>query len=103
MMNFAEGYKLPSLPSGYLWSVQEHLGNYDDGVYSPGEALTVGIRVERKVLIWNTKARLLGVPTYIVLTSDGKEAVENTAKKVYELFKNYLSLPEDKRPIQMWE
>lgn len=103
MINFASNYNLPSLPSGYLWSVQEHLGNYDDGVYSSGEALTVGIRVERKVLFWNTKARLIGVPTYVVLVSDGKETVENTAKKVYTLFENFLNLPENERPLQMWE
>lgn len=47
---------LPQLNEGHFWSVRDHVGNYDDGVYPLGTRVTVGIR----------KRGFLGITSYVM-------------------------------------
>jgi hypothetical protein len=82
-------YGLPMLPDGLTWSVQDYVGNYDDGVYAHKTRVTVGIRKREKFLFWNTNFRLAGVHVRIVDPALGEAAIRNAAQ---DIFAAYLAL-----------
>ena len=81
---------LPILPEGLTWSIQDYVGNYDDGVYAPNTRVTVGIRKQDKFLFWNTNFRLSGVHVRIVDPRLGEAVIREAAQDV---FSAYLALP----------
>lgn len=79
-------YDLPELPDGLTWSIQEYVGNYDDGVYPLGSRVTVGIRKRGRFMFWATNFHLGGVKIRIVDPSLGEAAIRSAADDVFAAY-----------------